>query len=58
MSREIRDYQKEFTKIKLKDYHIEFLEDKSKIVIGNYPRGGGKTFLLVAKVIKENVEWE
>ena len=50
--REMRDYQELYDKIGLKKYQKEFLEDESKIVIGNYPRGSGKTFLLVNKVLK------
>ena len=51
--REMRDYQEIEKEIGIKEYQKEFLEDDSKIVIGNYPRGGGKTFLLVNKVLKE-----
>ena len=51
--REMRDYQEIEKEIGIKEYQKEFLEDDSKIVIGNYPRGGGKTFLLVNKILKE-----
>ena len=51
--REMRDYQEIEKEIGIKEYQKEFLEDNSKIVIGNYPRGGGKTFLLVNKILKE-----
>ena len=51
--REMRDYQEIEKEIGIKEYQKEFLEDDSKIVIGNYPRCGGKTFLLVNKILKE-----
>ena len=42
--REMRDYQEIEKEIGIKEYQKEFLEDDSKIVIGNYPRCGGKLF--------------
>lgn len=47
--REERNYQE----LKLREYQRKFVEDDNRIVMGNISRGGGKTFLLMLKVLYE-----